>query len=564
MKFNEYIYTRPDLETISKEVTCYINQINNANSIDEILDIVKKVTTITKNIDTMATLCSIRNSVDTTNEFYEKEQEYFDNNLPIYSEVSNNYLIALYNSKFKIELEKHLGEYLFKKIEVELKTFSPEIISDLQEENKLCTEYSKLAASAKIPYDGKINNLPQMTPYLNSKDRKIRKEANDLVAGFLDEKSSQFDDIYDKLVKVRTKMAKKLGFENYCELGYYRLGRTDYDKHMVANYRNQIKKYVLPLVNKIYQAQAKRLNIDEMKNYDLNLSFLSGNPTPKGNREWMVENAIKMYHQMSKETGEFIDFMTEHELLDLDSKPGKRPGGYCTFIANYNSPFIFANFNGTSGDVDVLTHEAGHAFQVYCCRDFELLEYMWPTYEACEIHSMSMEFFARPYIELFFKEDTDKYLYSHLTGTVTFLPYGACVDAFQHEVYEHPEMSKEERVAMWRKLEKEYTPFKEYDNDVLNRGTWWYRQSHIFTSPFYYIDYTLAQVCAQQFFILDNEDHENAWKKYYELCCLGGSKSFLGLLEESKLENPFVEGTVQKIMDKLNEWIDDFDQSKLK
>ena len=197
-----------------------------------------------------------------------------------------------------------------------------------------------------------------MTPYLNSKDRKIRKEANDLVAGFLDEKSSQFDDIYDKLVKVRTKMAKKLGFENYCELGYYRLGRTDYDKHMVANYRNQIKKYVLPLVNKIYQAQAKRLNIDEMKNYDLNLSFLSGNPTPKGNREWMVENAVKMYHQMSKETGEFIDFMTEHELLDLDSKPGKRPGGYCTFIANYNSPFIFANFNGTSGDVDVLTHEA--------------------------------------------------------------------------------------------------------------------------------------------------------------------------------------------------------------
>jgi len=564
MKFNEYVYKRPNLENLSNKVNEYVEKIKSSKNVEEVLEIVKQMTTISKDIDTYATLCSIRNSVDTTDEFYEKEQEYFDNNLPIYSEAANNYLLALYNSPFRKELEAVLGEYLFKKIEVELKTFSPEIISDLQEENKLCTEYSKLIASAKIEFDGKINNLPQMSPYLNNTDRNIRKQANDLVAKFLGENSSQFDDIYDRMIKVRTTMAKKLGFENYVELGYYRLGRTDYDQTMVANYRKQIKEEVLPIVKKIYQDQAKRIGVEDMKNYDLNLGFLSGNPSPKGNREWMVNHAKTMYHEMSKETGEFIDFMTEHELLDLDAKPGKRPGGYCTFIANYASPFIFANFNGTSGDVDVLTHEAGHAFQVFSCRNFDVLEYMWPTYEACEIHSMSMEFFARPWIHLFFEEDTDKYLYSHLVGTITFLPYGVCVDEFQHEVYNNPDMSKEERTSLWRRLEEKYMPFKVYDNDILNRGTWWYRQSHIFTSPFYYIDYTLAQVCAQQFFILNEENHEKAWNKYYELCCLGGSKSFLGLLEASKLENPFVDGTVKNVMDKLNLWLENFDQSKLK
>ena len=308
---------------------------------------------------------------------------------------------------------------------------------------------------------------------------------------------------------------------------------------------------------------AKRLGIENPKSYDLALSFLSGNPTPKGDRAWQVERAKKMYDEMSPETSEFFNFMLDRELLELDSKPGKQGGGYCTYIPEYRSPFIFANFNGTSHDVDVLTHEAGHAFQVYQSRDL-VAEYRWPTMEAAEIHSMSMEFLAWPWIDQFFLEDTEKYKFNHLAGSVSFLPYGVLVDEFQHHIYEKPELTPDERKTLWRTLEKKYMPFKDYGDDAfLEKGTYWFRQGHIFGAPFYYIDYTLAQVCAFQYWIKHQENRKEALDSYLALCRLGGSKSFLGLLESAHLENPFKKGTVSKIVKPIKAYLDAVDDTKL-
>lgn len=564
MNFNEYVYQRPNFDELTIKLNQAIKNINAAKDYQTVINIINFVNEEYRHLDTANCLVGIRNSINTTDEFYEKEQEFFDENLPIFEEVYQAYQKALLESNFRKDLEKVIGSHLFKMLEVNQKTFSNEIIEDLQLENKLITEYGRLSASAKIEYDGKVNNLPQMSAYLQSPDRKVRKEANDLIAKFLGDNSSKYDEIYDQMVKVRTTIAHKLGYENYVALGYDRLMRTDYDAKMVATYREQVKRDVLPLAKKIYLEQSKRLEITDMKNYDLNFEFSSGNPKPKGDRSWMVEQAKIMYHERSKETGEFFDFMTSHNLLDLDAKPGKQPGGYCTFIPDYASPFIFANFNGTKGDVEVLTHEAGHAFQVFNCRNFTIPEYIWPTYEACEIHSMSMEFLTWPWMNLFFKEDTDKFYYSHLTGTITFIPYGVCVDEFQHLIYEHPEMSKQERKATWRRLEKEYNPYKIYDNEVFEDGSWWYRQSHIFQTPFYYIDYTLAQVCAQQFWVKDHKDAKTAWEDYLRLCKAGGSKSFLDLLKVGNLDNPFIDGNIEKTFKVLKAWLDNFDQSKLK
>ena len=158
-------------------------------------------------------------------------------------------------------------------------------------------------------------------------------------------------------------MAIKLGFKNYIELGYLRLGRTDYNADDVRKYRAQIYEHVVPLVNKIVKQTSKRIGIRKPYIYDLNQSFKDGNPLPKGDEPVLVKNATKMYDEMSKETGEFFRFMVENELLDLTARPGKRSGGYMTYFPRYKAPFIFANFNGTQGDVDVLTHEVGHAFQ---------------------------------------------------------------------------------------------------------------------------------------------------------------------------------------------------------
>lgn len=562
MKFSEYKYVRPNVEETKNEIIQLTEQLNNAKSFEEVDKTIQDFIKLDNEFGSMATLVSIRNSIDTQDEFYEKEQEFFDTIGPELSEYFQNFNLAIYNSKFREQLVEKYGSKLFKEIEMELKTFKPEIIEDLQLENKLTTKYDKLKASAQIEFDGKVLPLPGLSIYLQDKDRNIRKKAEEAVCGFYQEHEQEFDEIYDELVKVRTTIAKKLGFENFVELGYYRMGRTDYNSTMVESYRNQILKHVVPLACKIYDLQAQRTNIPNPKSYDLGLTYLNGNPMPIGTTQDKINNAKKMYHELSKETGEFFDFMVEHELFDLDSKKGKAGGGYCTYIPKWRSPFIFSNFNNTAGDIDVLTHEAGHAFQVYSSRDAILPNYLWPTMESCEIHSMSMEFFTYPWMNLFF-DDVDKRIYAHLTDSITFLPYGVTVDEFQHVVYSKPEMTKEERKAVWREIEKKYTPYKVYENDLLERGGWWFRQGHIFSSPFYYIDYTLAQVCAHQFFVKDMENHENAWKDYFHLCKLGGSKTFLELLKEANLENPFENGSLTKTMKVLENWIDNFDKTKL-
>ncbi len=564
MKFKDYKYERPNIDEVINDYKKAITEMQQATSATEQVAIIEKLNKIRMNFSTMNSLCLIRNSINTKDEFYEKEQNFFDENSPILAEYDQEFNLAIFNSHYQDGLKAKYGDHIFNLIATSLKTFKPEIISDLQEENKLVTEYNKLLASAQIPFDGKTLTLSQLSPYAQSKDRTVRKAAENAAANFYEENEANFDDIYDKLVHVRTAMAQKLGFKNYVELGYARLGRTDYNAEMVKNYRKQVYNDLLPIVKKYVENQGKRLGISEMKSYDLAINCLSGNPKPAGTTAEKVANANKMYHEMSKETGVFFDFMCEHELFDLDAKPGKQGGGYCTIIPDYESPFIFANFNGTSGDVDVLTHEAGHAFQVFSSRGAMLPEYVWPTLEACEIHSMSMEFFAWPWMELFFGNDAERYRFFHLEDSIRFIPYGVSVDEFQHQMYEHPEMSKDERKATWHDIEQKYTPYKVFENEFLNKGTIWYRQSHIFQTPFYYIDYTLAQVCAHQFFIKNQENHEKAWQDYYHLCCLGGSMSFLNLIKAANLDNPFVDGTIKRTAEKLDKWLESFDKSILK
>lgn len=560
MKFTEFKYERPNISEIEKKYKEVIGIILGDSSLDEVIEAVNEINKVRSTFDTMASLASVRHSIDTTDEFYDKESEFFDEQGPIYASFENELAKAFVECKYQKELEKKYGKHLFNIIKVQLETFDPIIIEDMQAENKLVSKYEKLIASAKINYEGNVYNTSQMAPFLTSTDREVRKSAETALWTFFKENSDEFDNIYDELVKVRDRMAKKLGYKNYIELGYKRLGRTDYDANDVANYRKQICEELVPLASKIVEKQAERIGIKDIKNYDLNLEFLSGNPKPIGDVNYKINTAKKMYNEMSKETGEFINFMVDSELMDLEAKPGKMSGGYCTAFKDYKAPFVFSNFNGTSGDVDVLTHEMGHAFQVYSSRNIEVPEYLWPTLEACEIHSMSMEFFAYPWIEEFFKEDTAKYLYSHLTGTITFIPYGACVDEFQHEVYANPEMTPKMRKELWSRLEKKYTPYKVYENEFLKEGNLWIRQGHIFSTAFYYIDYTLAQVCAQQFWVKNQENHETAWNDYYNLCKAGGSEPFTKLLEIANLKNPFTEGTIKYVVSRMEKWIEENDR----
>ncbi len=562
--FKDYEYKRPDLVAGKAYFQQLLTEFQSAQSVEEQSTVIERINAFRNDFSTQYNLVYIRASIDTNDEFYQKERDFLDEKTPEMEEISTEYYKALLASPFKNDLEEKWGEQLFDLAENQIKGFAPEIMELMQKENKLSSEYSKLVASAQIAFDGKELTLAQLGPYTESTDRNVRKAAIEARFGFFKEYEEEFDRIYDELVKVRHEMAVKLGYKNYVELGYVLMNRIDYNAEMVKNYRDQIRDVVVPYATELRERQAKRIGVGKLKFHDEGLKFLSGNATPKGTPEWIVENGKKMYEELSPETAEFFNFMIDRELMDLVAKKGKEGGGYCTFIDDYSSPFIFSNFNGTSGDIDVLTHEAGHAFQVYTSRNIGIPEYIWPTNESCEIHSMSMEFFTWPWMELFFKEDTEKYKFSHLSEALLFLPYGVAVDEFQHVVYEHPEMTPQERKAAWKKIEQIYLPHRDYDGiDYLEQGGFWQRQPHIYNSPFYYIDYTLAQVCAFQFWKKSRENHEEAWKDYIHLCQLGGKMSFTKLVAEANLISPFEDGCVESVIVAIKEYLDSVEDEKL-
>ncbi|MDW0118436.1 M3 family oligoendopeptidase [Sporosarcina thermotolerans] len=564
LKFEEYQYTRPDMESIKSEFNGLLEHFRSASSFEEQNEVIAKLNAIGSNYSTHANLAYIRSSINTNDEFYQKEREFFDEIGPKFQELGTSFYKELVATPFRKQLEDKWGSQLFALADNAIKSFSPEVLPLLQKENKLTTEYAKLVASAQIEFDGKTLTLAQIGPYAESTDRDVRKAAMTASYSFYAENGEAFDRIYDDLVKVRHEIATKLGFDNFVELGYARMNRIGYNAEMVKNFRDQVRDHIVPLATKLYKRQADRIGVDELKFYDQSLNFLSGNATPKGTPEWIIENGKKMYAELSTETNEFFTYMTDKHLLDLEAKKGKETGGYCTFIDDYDSPFIFSNFNGTSGDIDVLTHEAGHAFQVYSSRNIGIPEYVWPTHEGAEIHSMSMEFFTWPWMELFFEDETEKYKFAHLSSGLLFLPYGVAVDEFQHIVYENPEMTPAERKAAWKKIEKTYLPMRDYDgNPYLEAGSIWQRQSHIYESPFYYIDYTLAQICAFQFWKRSFENREEAWNDYLHLCKLGGSKKFTELVAEANLISPFEDGCVESVVGSIEDWLNQVDDKAL-
>ncbi|MBR1581506.1 MAG: M3 family oligoendopeptidase [Bacilli bacterium] len=564
MNFNDIPLRIPNLKKIEEKAKLLSEEFLAAKTADEALKVVKKYFKYYDEISTQFIVISIRYSINTEDKKIKKASDYCDEISPVIGNISNNFQRLLLKSKFRPELEAKLGKHLFDLYEVGDKIMDEKIIPELIEENKLVTKYETLLASAKIPFGDEVLSLTQLGKYMVSKDRETRIKGAKAYWGFLEEHDAEIGEIYDKLVKLRTEIAHKLGFKSFTELGYLRMSRLDYNAEMVKGYREQIHEVVVPEAEKLIKRQLKRTHMKEALFVDLNLTFLSGNPTPKGDTAHLVKCAQKMYHEMDETAGKFFDFMVESNLLDLDAKHGKMGGGYMTYLPKYKAPFIFANSNGTAQDVDTLTHEVGHAFQGYLASSIKVPEYRTPTMEGAEIDSMSMEFFAYPWMESFFKEDTEKYIYEHLSGAILFLPYGVEVDEFQHFVYEHPEATHEERCAYWRELDKKYRPWIKYgDFEYLEKGRYWVRQSHIFGSPFYYIDYTLAQVLALQFKCEMDKNREKAFKKYIKLLKMGGKYPFIELITRAHLNNPFVDGNVKKVIKPQIKVLKSIDDSKL-
>lgn len=556
MKFKDMPYERVDFEKVAEEFKTIMQEFDAAKSGEEQFEVHKKYYDLTDRVGTMMTISHIRHDVDTSDAFYDAEQAFYDEKGPEFSNMAVAYQKKMYESPYRDYLEEKIGPVAFKNMELSLKSFDEKLIPFMQEENALTTEYNKLIASAKIDWEGETLNLSLMRPYMTDSNRETRAKAWNKVAEFFEANAEKLDEIFDKLVKNRDKQAKTMGYDNYLELGYYRMQRNCYGQADVESFRKQIKKDFVPFVNKLHERRRMRLGLEKLSFIDESVYFVNGNPKPTGTPDEIMAEGQKMYAELSPETKEFFDFMMENELFDVLGRKTKKAGGYMTYLPVYNSPFIFANFNGTDGDINVITHECGHAFQGYISGKDPIKEHRDITMETAEIHSMSMEFFTQNWMELFFGDRADDYRAMHLEDAAAFIPYGCMVDEFQHIVYENPEMTPAERKAAWSKLEKEYKPHLDYgDCKFFAEGGYWQRQLHIYNYPLYYIDYCIAQICAMQYKVMMDENYDAAWASYLKLCELSASDFFTNLVDMVGLKNPFKEGCVKEIVEKLEKKI---------
>ena len=557
MKFHEMPYERPDLTAAFASFDNIAKEISAAPDAHAVLEQYQCFEKLAAHLATLATLAEIRHTIDTRDSFYEAEREFFDENSPKLADKQLEVYHAVLASPFRAQVAEKLGSLALEKMELAVKSQTPEVLELMAQENALTSAYQKLYASAQIPFQGQTLTVAQLAKYKTNADRAVRKAAFEAEGSWFDAHQQEFDELYDKLVKNRTAQAKAMGYENFVPLGAIRMNRLGYTLDDMAAYRAQVKRDVVPVVAKLKQLQYARTGISQPKFYDDTFCFQEGNPAPHGTPEEILAAGKKMYHELSPETSSFIDEMFESDLFDVLAKPGKAPGGYCTCLPDYKLPFIFSNFNGTAGDVDVLTHEAGHAFADYVAQRSDIPAILRdPGMESCEIHSMSMEFLTADYHHLFFGEDTARYELAHAEDALWFLPYGTMVDEFQHIVYSNPDLTPAQRNAEWARLEKEYRPWIDFDNlPFYGRGAGWQRQLHIYEYPFYYIDYCLAQTVALQFFTAWLNDKADAWNRYLALVKRAGTETYPGLVAAAGFESPFKDGTMHAIAQEVGEWV---------
>lgn len=556
MKFSEFKYERIDIDEVRNKIQKLITDFEKTDSFEKQCIIINEINSIRDEFKSMQVLASLKKSFNIDKDYYIKEINYYDEAEPVLENLVCEFYKVLAQSKNQKDLRNKYGNKLFDLAAMKVKCTSEVILEDLQEEKRMVTEYVELSESFKTVYEGEEFDRWDFEALICSGDRKVRKDAYEEQSKLDAAAEEKLEKLFDRFVKLRQRMALKMGYSNFVEMGYARMNRIGYDKEMVADFRKQILEYVVPLNEKLMKRQGERLGVDSLKCYDETVFFKDGNPQLKGNTDYVVDKTLRMYENMSKETSEFFKYLTTRELLDIEDRKDKEAGGFCEYMPKYKAPFIYTKYDGTIETFNEVMHEVGHAFQNYLCKDYSIPEYVMATEDISEIHSMSMEFFVEPWLKEFFGEEADKYAFSHMCSALFLLAYVGAVDEFQHAVYEKPEAGIEERNTMWHDIERKYIPYRDYDgNKDLERGTYWLRQSHIFWGPFYYIDYGLAQVVAFEFWSKARVNRDKAWEDYVSLCKAGGAFTFNEVLKKGNMRNPFEPSSIKAIVKDIEDWI---------
>ena len=559
MKFSEMTYTRPDINALLARCKQLAAKAADAQDGDALIQVYYEQSRAFADYTTASQLANIHYTCDTRDAYWKAEQDFFDANGPAVTNASVEISRAFLANPYVDALTEHFGTTCVAGMKNAVLGMDDRTVELQQEFNALVSQYQQIYGGALVELDGKQLTIPQLGPYKEDLDPAVRRAAYEAEAGYFDAHRAELDELYGQIVQNLNAQARVMGYHDYSELSYVRMNRIGYGPEEIRKFRDQVANDVVPQLQKVMALRAKRTGIAHPAFTDLPILFRDGNPKPIPGYKARMDAARTMYHELSPETAEFIDFMQDNELFDVESRPGKMSGGYMTSLPSYKAPFIFANWNNTSGDVDVLTHECGHAFEGYVAeRDPAIpADLECPGMESAEIHSMAMEFLTAPWHHLLFGRDTDKYALLHAEDSFVFLAYGCEVDEFQHIMYQNPDLTPDERNAEWLKLEKKYRPWINFDNlPFYGRGAGWQRQLHIYECPFYYIDYCLSTMAALQFFLLSLTDHKDAWARYLRLVRRAGTASYTELLETAGLKVPFEEGSIKGIAQQMTDWLE--------
>jgi M3 family oligoendopeptidase len=353
---------------------------------------------IRREYETWGALVHLRFEQDTTDETAKADQDYADTLDPEATRLEIGIKRRLLADADQPGLAALTGAHALRLWQTDITTFDPRITGELEQEAKLASRYTSLIAAAKIDFRGETTNLAGLEPFGEDPDRATREAAARARWGFYADHGDELDTLYDDLVHLRHGMARTLGYETYTALGYRRMRRVDYGPAEVARYRDEVVAHVVPLVARLLAQRSEAMGWNQLRIWDEPLIDPAGNPRPAGDYDYLVGAAERMFDDLDPRLGSFYRAMRGGELMDLKNRPGKAGGGFCTSFPTVGMPFIFANFNGTHGDLNVFTHEMGHAFQNAESRAQPMVDYLWPTSESAEINSMGLEFLTYPVI----------------------------------------------------------------------------------------------------------------------------------------------------------------------
>jgi oligoendopeptidase F len=441
--------------------------------------------------------------------------------------------------------------------------FKPENVPLQVEEAKLEQQYQETMAAMVVTFDGKEQTLQQMGRYLEEPDRALRQQAWEKIAARRLQDREKIEQIYDEMLKLRASIAQNAGLPSYREFAFRAKNRFDYTPKECEDFHQAVAELVVPLARKLQQRRKKLLGVSELRPWDLAVDVKNRQPLkPFSEVDVLVEKCRTIFNRIDPSLAADYDVLRQHKLLDLNSRKGKAPGGYQCSLEEARLPFIFMNAVGLHRDVETMLHEAGHAFHALAARDEPLLAYRSAPMEFCEVASMSMELLAAPHLSEFYSDaDAGRARRSHLENIILLLPWIATIDAFQHWIYTHPGHSRDERKAHWLSLQERFGGIESWTGHEDARAYMWHRQGHLFGSPFYYIEYGIAQLGALQLWLKSKKDVALAVASYRKALSLGGSRPLPELFKSARIKFDFGPKTVKPLVNAIKRELKELEEA---